>query len=450
MPDNSPISSGKMGQRSYPLIPDAQTSSRVDTATASRVKQLAQEAGFDLCRVTSASPLHVERVRYLQWLGEGRQGSMQWMSPERAHRSTEPSDALSVARSIICVGMAYWAGHRSPLSNMSGSVARYAWGDDYHQVIGERLEHLASSLTEEFGAQYRWYVDTGPMMDKALAARSGLGWYGKNTNILTEQFGSFVLLGEIITSLDLPTDETLSRDCGSCRLCVVACPTGALRPDYSIDAARCISYLTIEHRDAIPVELRSAMGNWVFGCDICQDVCPPTMSPHLKSSDERRAWTVDVRRLLSHAPSLGGVLDSENSTQDTDSRDSHPLYERGVRQTLDLRQLLFLTHEEYLQAFRGTAIKRAKVWMLRRNAAVAFGNVGDESCISDLATVLHTDDHPIVRGHAAWALGEIGRRTGAEEAWAALKSALSVEKNPDVAAEIVAAQGVRTQVSESG
>lgn len=406
---------------------------------ADRVKQLGREAGFDLCRVTSASPLHQEKVRYLAWLADGRHGSMQWMNRERADRSSQPSAILPTARSVICVGMAHWAGHRNSSPGQSGKVARYAWGDDYHSVIGERLERFASSLRAEFGAEYRWYVDTGPMMDKALAARSGLGWYGKNTNILTEQFGSFILLGEVITSLQLPVDQPARRDCGACRLCIVACPTGALGPDYSIDANKCISYLTIEHRAAIPAELRVAVGNWVFGCDVCQDVCPPTMAPYLKSDEERRAWACEVRQSIAAHPASTHQADIGQMSAATEETNSHPLFGRGVRQTLDLVWLLHLTHEEYLQAFRGTAIKRAKVWMLRRNAAVALGNVGDERCIDDLATALHEDEYPVVRGHAAWALGQIGVRTRAGAASEVLQAALRREQDAEVIQEIKSA-----------
>jgi epoxyqueuosine reductase len=442
MPDSSAISSGKTGSRSSQPILDAGVSGGAAPEAATRIKQLGRQAGFDLCRITTASPLHLERARYLEWLAEGRHGSMQWMSPERARRSTEPSDALPAAKSVVCVGMAYWAGHRRPSGTLTGRIARYAWGRDYHAVIGERLEQFVAALRAEFTAESRWYVDTGPMMDKALAARSGLGWYGKNTNILTEKFGSFVLLGEIITTLELPVDEPLQRDCGSCRICMVACPTGALGPDYSMDAGRCISYLTIECRDAIPVEFRSAIGNWVFGCDICQDVCPPTMAPYLNSGDERRAWAGQVRQLVAHAqlpshlPANDGTLSAAAETT------SHPLFRSGVRQEIDLRRLLRLTHAEYLEAFRGTAIRRAKVWMLRRNAAVALGNVGDETCIGDLTSALRGDEHPIVRGHAAWALGQIGLRTGERPARVALREALLHEQDPTVRQEIIVAREV--------
>lgn len=370
------------------------------------------------------------------------------MTPERADRSSNPAGALAGAKSVICLGMAYWSGHRTSPMESRGKVARYAWGDDYHTVIGERLDQLAALLRAEFGAEYRWFVDTGPIMDKALAARSGLGWYGKNTNLLTEPFGSFVLLGEIITSLDLSLDEPMHRDCGSCRLCVVACPTGALGPDYTIDATRCISYLTIEHRAAIPVDLRAAMGSWVFGCDICQDVCPPTMAPYLKSGEERRAWAGEVRRTIGSDPVSPSSTQLEYSPSGADAASSHPLFERPIRQTLDLIWLLHLTHAQYLEAFRGTAIKRAKVWMLRRNAAVALGNVGDERCVGRLSVALNEDEHPVVRGHAAWALGQIAVRTGAPEAIDALGVALTREQDAGVIEEIVAARALFSPAPE--
>jgi epoxyqueuosine reductase len=419
-----------------------------DPAPSARVKQLGREACFDLCRITSASPLHVERTRYLQWLANGRHGAMQWMTPERARRSSDPAAVLPEARSVVCVGMSYWAGHRKHGGPLTGKVARYAWGADYHTVMGERLERLATSLRDEFGGDSRWYVDTGPIMDKALAARSGLGWYGKNTNILTEKFGSFVLLGEIITTLELQPDEPSQKDCGACRLCVAACPTGALGPDYSIVANKCISYLTIEHRAAIPMELRAAVGTWVFGCDICQDVCPPTMEPHLESSAERREWAQEMRQIVAKTPAE--VRKRANPDRDEMGAQSAPLFSNGIRQEFDLRWLLRLTHDQYLETFRGTAIRRAKVWMLRRNAAVALGNAGDECYVTDLREALLGDDHPIVRSHAAWALGQIGFRHGTEAAWEALELALAREEDEEVGREIVVAQAGRATFTKPG
>ncbi|HEX6509249.1 MAG TPA: tRNA epoxyqueuosine(34) reductase QueG [Chloroflexota bacterium] len=460
---------------------DAVANAAVDRAT--RVKMIGREVGFDLVRITSAAPLHQERTRYLEWLEQERQGGMAWMTPERAERSSEPASVLTSASSVIAVAMSYWSGHRPDGNGSLGKVARYAWGRDYHLELGERLECYAARLRSELGGDYKWYVDTGPAMDKALAARAGVGWYGKNTNLLTEEFGSWVLLGEIITTLQLPADEAFQRDCGSCRLCVIACPTGALGPDYTIDARRCISYLTIEHRAAIPRELRPSMSSWVYGCDICQDVCPPSMRPYLKDQEERKAWSREVRSLVTKKARGGNegpvkyhvgcrpVRSPAEPTRRAGTR-ARPLrrYGRteksdvvvneksaidaaGVRPKptgpakrefdppsgVDLHWLLRLTHQEYVDTFRKSAIRRAKVWMLRRNAAVALGNVGDESSLRVLEEACIGDDHPLVRGHAAWAIGEIGRRCSAKGAPPILEAALSSESDPEAHEEIVEA-----------
>jgi epoxyqueuosine reductase len=447
MPGNWPFSFNKMAPRWSRRIPEAVSPVDLDTAASKRVKELSRAAGFQICRITSALPLHAEQARYLHWLADGRQGTMQWMTRERALSSSDPTAVLPAATSVICLGMAYWAGRRRPSDPLMGKIARYAWGADYHAVMGERLEQLASELQFEFGGEHRWYVDTGPMMDKALAARSGLGWYGKNTNILTEQFGSFVLLGEIITTLDLPPDRPLEKGCGACRLCAVACPTGALGPDYAIDANKCISYLTIEHRGVIPIELRAAIGTWVFGCDICQDVCPPTMEPYLQSTGERAEWAKEVRQILAQTPAQMPERAYSEPEETRKPSLSGPLFPDGIRQEYDLTWLLTLTHEQYLEAFRGTAIRRAKVWMLRRNAAVALGNAGGESCVAPLFNAMNRDDHPIVRGHAAWALGRIRSRLGSEAARKALELALSSEIDEQVLREIKAALRPRDNVT---
>jgi len=407
-----------------------------DERTARRVKQLGREAGFDLVRIASASDMHVERARYLAWIEDGRQAGMSWITAERAQRATSPTTVFPEARAVISVGLSYWGGHRPRSSGTDGKIARYAWGLDYHAVMGDRLERFADALHQEFGEHHRWYVDTGPTMDKAFAARSGLGFYGKNTNVLSEELGSFVLLGEILTSLDLTPDEPLGKDCGSCRLCVRACPTGALGPEYTIDSGRCISYLTIEHRGPIPRELRGAMERWVFGCDICQDVCPPTMEKYLRNPEERRAWAREVRAQLQTGRAQGAEL----GDPPMESRADNPLFAQNVRPHVDLLWLLSLTHEEYLDAFRGTAIRRAKVWMLRRNAAVALGNVGDTACLPALITAMQTDEHPVVRGHAAWALGQIGARLHEFDLDRHLLGALQRENDSAVRDEIEVAR----------
>lgn len=404
---------------------------------ARRVRELALESGFDLVGIARAETLLPERDRYLDWLEAGKQGEMRWMNKEYTRASTDPATALPGVRSVVAVAMSYWSGPRPASGRDRGLVARYAWGHDYHAEFGARLESVTSAMSAELGATSRWFVDIGPAMDKAWAARSGIGWQGKNTNILTEGCGSFVLLGEILTDLDLEPDLPLQRDCGSCRLCVVACPTGALDGSYSIDARRCISYLTIEHRGPIALELRPLMGAWVFGCDICQDVCPPTMERFLSSSVDRRAWTGVMRRTLAADPTA--AAEPIGSSHSAHAR--RPLVAAGTRPDLDLIWLLTLTHEQYLEAFRGTAIRRAKPWMLRRNACIALGNIGGAGAASHLLAAVLGDEHPVVRGHAAWAVGRLAERNVAYEA-NALAAALEAETDGGVRSEIARAVDV--------
>lgn len=420
----------------------SQTVKTIACESAERqIKRLGRDRGFDLVRIASASPLLAEGQRYVEWIEDGRQGHMQWITREHAERCARPRDVLPGARSVVCVGLSYWDGPR-PHAFQRGSVARYAWGRDYHEVLNEKLEAFADDLRQSFGGQYRWHVDTGPLMDKALAARAGLGWYGKNTNILTERLGSFLFLGEIVTSLALESDPPLDRDCGTCRLCVVACPTGALGPDYTMDARKCISYLTIEHRAAIPRELRPRMGSWVFGCDICQDVCPPAMGPHLSGPAERRAWARATRAVLGWTRGDGETVDLNHEPPGR-APSTTPRSGRDHR-SLDLFWLLRLTHEEYLDAFRGTAVRRAKVWMLRRNAAVALGNVGDENAIGPLLIAAATDEHPLVRGHAAWALGRLEERLHPGGVVEKLRELFTRETDASVRDEIGFAVGDRS------
>lgn len=399
-----------------------------------RVRELGRISGFDVIRIGPVGEMHAEKLRYVEWVRSGRQAGMQWMTEERAARSAAPDRVFPAAQSVISVGMNYWSSPRRPVARNRGKIARYAWGRDYHAVLGEKLQNFASELKAEFGAASQWYVDTGPVMDKALAARSGLGWYGKNTNILTEQFGSWVLLGELLTDLLLEQDAPLERTCGSCRVCRVACPTGALDTEYQIDGGKCISYLTIEHRGSIPRDLRSKMGDWVFGCDICQDVCPPTMQPFLRTPEERREWVNQVKAHVQkraenyvhprHVGEQAGTIRNRHCT------------DNGAKMDVDLLELLEMTHDDYLVAFRGTSIRRAKVWMLRRNAAIALGNVGDPSAAPYLHRSMQHDEHPVVRSHAAWAIGRLTRRHGMTQLRLSLVAAYESELDPDVRREI--------------
>ena len=284
----------------------------------------------------------------------------------------------------------------------SGKVARYAWGEDYHDVFARMVAEFVERLPETVSRTVatRWYTDTGPMQDRAVAERAGVGWFGKNSNILTS-IGSWVVLAQVVTDLDLVPDAALKRTCGECVLCVDACPTAAIVGPGVIDNGRCISYLTIENRGAIPVELREAVGDWIFGCDICQDVCP-----------------------VNRKAELGGAYAA--FSRDADQR-------AGA----DLISMLDMDDKRFREEFRGSPVKRAKLWGLKRNVCVALGNIGDARAVAALSNTLRADPTPIVRGHAAWALGRIG----GPESVAALESAREKETETSALAEIASALG---------
>ena len=371
------------------------------------VKECALDAGFDLVRVTSADEFVRDRNAALDRIKSGLMDGLPWYTESRVLRGADPGQLLEGARSVITLGLSYFmAAEPGKSSRAMGKVARYARGRDYHRVMKSRMRDyvgvLSSRLETEMSA--RWYVDDGPMLDRAAAARSGLGWFGKNTNILTPSHGSWIFLGQIITGLDLQPDAPLEKTCGSCVRCIDACPTGAIVAPYVIDNARCISHLTIENRGPIPLELRSLVGDWVFGCDICQDVCPVN----------RKA-----RPANAPIPNLPQTYLSEDDQADLE---------------LDLVELLEMTEEGFRERFRGSPVARAKRVGLQRNACVALGNRRDLTAVPALIKALQTEE-PLVRSHAAWALGEIG----ALEARDGLRAALSTESDPEVTAEIQAA-----------
>jgi len=276
-----------------------------------------------------------------------------------------------------------------------GKIGRYAWGDDYHDVMKKRLREFVVDLPKVAGREVntRIFVDDGPMNDRAAAERSGVGWFGKNTNILTPSHGSWVLLGQVITDLDLTPDAPLKKTCGECVRCIDDCPTGAIVAPYVIDNRKCISYLTIELRGSIPRELRPLIGDWVFGCDICQDVCPVN----------RKA-----------APSIEPAFEKRH---DFDAPALIPLLE--------------LDDEAFRERFRKSPIRRTKRVGLQRNVCVALGNIGDPVAVPALAKALQSDD-TLVREHAAWALGRIG----GEKARQALMESEKQETDDQVVAEI--------------
>jgi epoxyqueuosine reductase len=316
----------------------------------------------------------------------------------------DPAQVFPGARSVLCVALQYHPlsgedGERQaePRGDLWRRVARYARGRDYHEVMAERLKALEARVCEAFpGCETRRYVDTGPVLERELAARAGLGAIGKNTLLLHPEAGSWFLLGELFLSLDLAPDQPLADLCGSCTRCLEACPTGALPEPYRLDSNRCISYWTIEHRGPLPAEARRMVGGWVFGCDVCQEVCP---------FNEEAAGAV------------------------------HPELELPPeREDLTLARLLGLPREEYVERFRGSPMKRAKLAGLQRNAALAMGNRREPRYLAPLAEALAAGE-PLLRGHAAWALG----RRGGEEARWTLREALTEEEDASVREEIAAA-----------
>jgi epoxyqueuosine reductase len=302
-------------------------------------------------------------------------------------------------RSALVVGLNY--GGTQP----TGSVARYARGDDYHRVMWDLLESLGGWLRDEAGGTTRAFVDTGPVLERDLARRAGLGWFGKNTTLINPRLGSFFFIGALFTDLELPPDAPFEDDrCGTCTRCLDACPTGAFVEPRRMDASRCIAYLTIELRDAIPLEVREALGNLVYGCDVCQDVCP---------------WNVRFARDVS-LPAMAPARTPPDP---------------------DLAELLALDEAGFRERFRGTAVTRAKRVGLARNVAVAMGNRRKLADIAPLSAALASDSDSLVRAHAAWALGRHGMDADARRA---LESARGRETDAAVLAEIDLALGAGT------
>jgi epoxyqueuosine reductase len=340
------------------------------------VKAAAREAGFELCGIARAEPA-LESAFYPEWIRRGYHGKMGYLEARRGEMRADPRSLLPTARSVICVGQVYNAPYRYSTEDGDpggGWVARYAWGRDYHDTMKERLRDLVRRLEEHAEFDSKICVDTSPLLERAYAHRAGLGWIAKNTCLINEQTGSWVLLGEILTSLELDTDEPAPFRCGSCTRCIDACPTDAFveiggdGPSHALDARRCISYWTIELKGEIPEENRTEVGRHVFGCDICQDVCP---------------WNRPARAAT------------------TDAAEFQP-----VNAEPSLKELAAMTAEEFNQRFAGTPIKRSKYAGLLRNVAVAMGNSGDARFVEALRKLESFDDE-LVRSHAVWALQQL-------------------------------------------
>ena len=295
------------------------------------MKQAAIEAGFDLVGITGAVPLKEESERLNEWIRRGYHATMYWMTNDGGKR-TDPGRILPGARSVISLGRNYYFPAGYPAG--SAKISRYAWGDDYHIVIAEMLKRYAAKLEAKFpGHKFIYYCDTGPVMDKVWAQRAGLGWIGKHTNVINQRNGSWMFLAEVITDVECEYDEPAVDHCGSCRACIDACPTQAIVEPYVLDGNKCISFLTIENRDPeIPDCLASKLEGWVFGCDICQDVCP---------------WNEK----------------SQTATEDPAFRP------REENLNLKAEDIHLMTREEFSTRFRKSPVKRAKFEGFRRNAS---------------------------------------------------------------------------------
>jgi epoxyqueuosine reductase len=336
-----------------------------------RLVSFAIEIGFDSCRVAACNaPEHASDFR--EWLSDGGHGEMNYMERGKDKRC-DPEQVLPGARSIIILALNYFQG-KMPDSvaapEKTGRIARYARGDDYHDVIGAKLNRIDEFL-RTVGGQQKCYVDTGPILERDHAARAGIGWHGKSTMLIDERLGTWFFLAEILTTLELPLDESVPDRCGTCDRCITACPTGAISAPHRLDARRCISYLTIELKSAIPVELRPLMGDRIFGCDDCLDACP---------------WNRFAQ----------------------ESRES-AFRARQSTTGMSLREYLDLTDTEFRVLFKKSPIKRIKRRGFLRNVCVALGNVGDPSDLPALERAA-TDSEPLIAEHAIWAIQRIRDR----------------------------------------
>jgi epoxyqueuosine reductase len=342
-----------------------------------RLADFARELGFDSCRIAAcSSPPHVEE--FDNWLSEGAHGEMGYMARGEEKRR-DPQKILPGAKSIIVLALNYFQGAEAGVSPAksgtaatpaTGRIARYAWGDDYHDVIAAKLDKIDIWL-REFGGQQKCYVDTGPILERDHAALAGIGWHGKSTMLIGEKLGTWFFLAEILTTLELPPDKPARDRCGTCERCIKACPTGAITGPHKLDARRCISYLTIELKSSIPLELRSLIGDRIFGCDDCLEACP---------------WNRFAQ--VSHETAFA----ARTSTTEFSLRDYLALNETGFR-----------------NLFRNSPIKRIKRRGFLRNVCVALGNVGTNDDLPALKRAA-TDREPLIAEHAAWAISRIRER----------------------------------------
>ena len=376
------------------------------------LERLARAAGFDLVGVARAEPLEAGGERLRAWQEAGMAADMGYM-----HRPVEllsnPKKLQKSARSVVSLGVSYYPGDHPVDTEGGGRVARYAWGRDYHEVIKGRLFRLREELEEELGVRIkaRGFTDAVPLLERSAAQHAGLGFFGRNSCLINGDIGSYFFIADLIVDLELPPDPPGAGTCGRCTRCMDRCPTGAIKAPGVVDARLCISYLTIENRGEIPRDLRPLVGDWAFGCDVCQEVCP------------------------------------YNKTKATRSRWPEFSPEAGTGPYLDLDEVLGIrTEEGFERRFAGTPLTRPGRAGLLRNCCVVAGNLGLEALVPSLVGCLREDPSPLVRLHAAWALGEIG----GEMATAALQEAASSELDRPCLEEISLAleHGVSDRTAE--
>ena len=344
----------------------------MDYKSAAKLKadliRRARDIGFDDCRIAIASPPR-HSAEFRAWLKAGSAGEMSWIE-RGAEKRTDPQQVLPGARSVVVLAMSYWQGEAPAPNEYKTRIARYAWGEDYHGVIETKLRQLDNFLTAAGGRQ-KCYVDTGPVLERDFAAEAGVGWHGKSTMLLNRELGTWFFLAEIFSTLELPPDPPQVARCGTCTRCIDACPTGAITAPHQLDARRCISYLTIELKGSIPLELRPLIGDRIYGCDDCLEACP---------------WNRFARISRESAFAM-----------------------RPVVAEMQLRDFLALDDKQFREMFRGSPIKRIKRRGFLRNVCVALGNVGTELDLPALEAAARDAD-PLIDEHATWAIERIQTR----------------------------------------
>ncbi|MFL6009842.1 MAG: tRNA epoxyqueuosine(34) reductase QueG [Rubrobacteraceae bacterium] len=370
---------------------------RIDPGEAKRIlEERARAAGFDLVGVTRAEPLTQGGERLREWQKAGMAADMGYMQ-RPVELLSDPKKLQKSAKSVVSLGVSYYPGDHPENTEGGGRVARYAWGRDYHEIIKERLFRLRAELEEKLGVKIkaRGFTDAVPLLERSAAQHAGLGFFGRNSCLISGEVGSYFFIADLIVDLDLAPDPSGSGTCGRCTRCMDRCPTGAIKAPGVVDARLCISYLTIENKGEIPRHLRPLVGDWAFGCDVCQEVCP-----YNKTKAARSRWPE-----FSEEAGTGPYLEIEEVL--------------GIR-----------SEEEFERHFAGTPLIRPGRAGLLRNCCVAAGNLGLRRALPALIRCLREDESPLVRAHAAWALGEIG---GAE---AALEEAAEGESDPACLEEI--------------